>query len=172
MTANDAVPPEKLSDASTDVLGLLPHRYPFLLLDRVTVLEPGRRATGVKLVTSSEWFFGESSLAEMVMPNGLIVEALAQLSAALLVDVRDGVTGPMVGYFMAVDRVRYRGGARPGDAIELSVELLRFRRGILRTRGEARVSGQRIVRAELTTVLRPAPSGMLQAAAEPTGAGE
>lgn len=150
------------------VLELLPHRYPFLLLDRITVIEPGRRAEGVKLVTGGEWFFGESpyepSLAlhaadELSMPNGLVVEALAQLSAALLIDLRDGSSGPMVGYFMAADRVRYRGVARPGDEVQLSVDLMRFRRGLLRTRGEARVDGCRIVRAELTTILRQAPSG-------------
>lgn len=163
-----------------DVLSLLPHRYPFLLLDRITVLEPGMRAVGIKRVTSGEWFFGESSLdaahphgrlAEMIVPNGLIVEGLAQLSAALLVDERNGVAGPMVGYFMGIDRVRYRGAARPGDEIELHIELLRFRRGILRTRGEAHVNGRRIVRAELTTVLRPAPSGMVQPIGDLIGTG-
>ncbi len=149
-----------LSDDSAlpNVLELLPHRHPFLLLDRVTVIEPGRRASGLKRVTADEWFFAPSpDASEMTMPNGLVVEALAQLSAALLLDLRDGTAGPMIGYFVAIDRVRYRGAARPGDEIQLDIELLRFRRGILRTRGEARVDGRRIVRAELTTVLRAAP---------------
>ena len=70
-------------------------------------------------------------------------------------NVADAAPGA-VGYFMGIDRVRYRGAARPGDEIRLSVELLKFRRGLCRTLGEARVDGKRIVRAELTTVLRAA----------------
>ncbi len=163
-----------MHDAATlpDVLELLPHRYPFLLLDRITSVEPGKRATGVKRVTGGEWFFGEASSfaasqtsmlpGGLTMPNSLIVEALAQLSAALLIDPRARAESPLVGYFMGIDRVRYRGVARPGDEIQLGVELLRFRRGILRTRGVAHVDGRRIVRAELTTVLRDAPAGMQQ----------
>ncbi|HET7459304.1 MAG TPA: 3-hydroxyacyl-ACP dehydratase FabZ family protein [Gemmatimonadaceae bacterium] len=140
-----------------DVLDLLPHRYPFLLVDRITAIDPGRRAEGVKQVTGGEWFFIGASNAdrERRMPNGLVVEALAQLSAAVLVGLAESIPGA-VGYFMGLDRVRYRGdGARAGDEIQLSVELIRFRRGLCRTRGEAWVNGRRIVRAELTTVLVP-----------------
>lgn len=152
------------------LLELLPHRYPFLLLDRITSIEPGQRASGIKYVTGNEWFFGEAFPAAfgsaqwaegLCMPSGLIVEALAQLSAALMLGLVDRTQGTMVGYFMGIERVRYRGVARPGDAVQLGVELLRFRRGILRTRGEAWVHGRRIVRAQLTTVLRAAPSGTL-----------
>ena len=144
-----------------DPLELLPHRYPFLLVDRITALDPGRRAEGIKRVTGGEWFFiGAGSEPgtlppAMGMPGGLVVEALAQLSAAVMIGLVDDAAGA-VGYFMGLDRVRYRGTARAGDEIRLVVELLRFRRGLCRTRGEAWVNGRRIVRAELTTVLRPA----------------
>jgi 3-hydroxyacyl-[acyl-carrier-protein] dehydratase len=142
--------------ALPDVLGLLPHRYPFLLVDRITALEPGRRAEGIKRVTGGEWFLESDAGASM--PGGLVVEALAQLSAAVLVGLADSAAGT-VGYFMGLDRVRYRGTVRAGDELRLVVELLRYRRGICQTRGEAWVQGQRIVRAQLTTVLRAAPVG-------------
>jgi 3-hydroxyacyl-[acyl-carrier-protein] dehydratase len=141
------------SDASLPaVLALLPHRYPFLLVDRVIALEPGRRAEGVKRVTGAEWFAGAGA-----MPGGLIVEALAQLSAAVLLGLVDGASGAL-GYFLGIDRVRYRGVVRPGDELRLVVELRQFRRGICRTHGEAFVAARRIVRADLTTVLRPGPA--------------
>jgi 3-hydroxyacyl-[acyl-carrier-protein] dehydratase len=142
-----------------DPLELLPHRWPLLLVDRITALDPGRRVEGVKRVTGGEWFFGEAAPERggPAMPNGLILEALAQLSAAVMVGLADAAPGA-VGYFMGIDRVRYRGEARPGDELRLSVELMKFRRGLCRTLGEARVGGKRIVRAELTTVIRAAPS--------------
>jgi 3-hydroxyacyl-[acyl-carrier-protein] dehydratase len=137
-----------------EVLGLLAHRYPFLLLDRITSLEPGRRATGIKRVTGTEWFCRPAPASGgLAMPGGLVVEALAQLSGAVLLGLA-GESRAAVGYFMGLTGVRYRGEARPGDEVRLEVELLQFRRGVCRTRGEAWVGGRRIVRAELTTVLR------------------
>lgn len=153
--------PAATRSALPDVLELLPHRYPFLLVDRVTAIDPGRRAEGIKRVTGGEWFFLGATPFDGArrMPNGLVVEALAQLSAAVLVGLAESIPGA-VGYFMGLDRVRYRGeGAHAGDEIRLVVELVRFRRGLCRTRGEAWVAGRRIVRAELTTVLRPGPTG-------------
>lgn len=149
--------PEIESDLP-DVLRLLPHRYPFLLIDRVTALEPGRRAEGVKRVTGGEWFFASLSAGSTRagMPGGLVVEALAQLSAAVLLGLVDDTNGA-VGYFLGVDRVRYRGVARPGDELRLTVELRQFRRGICRTHGEAWVAPRRIVRADLTTAVRAVP---------------
>jgi 3-hydroxymyristoyl/3-hydroxydecanoyl-(acyl carrier protein) dehydratase len=141
-----------------DVLRLLPHRYPFLLIDRVTALDPGRRAEGLKRVTGGEWFFSsaEAGAAPSRMPNGLVVEALAQLSAAVLLGLVDAGSGA-VGYFLGVDRVRYRGAAVPGDELRLTVELRQFRRGICRTHGEAWVGRRRIVRADLTTAVKAVP---------------
>ncbi len=146
--------------ALQDISELLPHRYPFLLVDRVTALDPGRRAEGVKRLTMGDWFLGEAiperlQFAPPAMPNGLVVEALAQLSAAILIGLVDGANA--VGYFMGLDRVRYRGSAHPGDDLKLIVELRQFRRGICRLHGSAWVEQRRIVRANLTIVVRPAP---------------
>ena len=136
-----------------DIHGLLPHRYPFLLVDRITALEPGRRAEGVKRVSEAEWCV-DAAGPRTGMPGGLIVEALAQLSAAVLLGLVDAGSG-VVGYFLGLDRVRYRGVAQAGDELLLRAELVRARRGLCRTRGEAWVAGgRRLVRAELTIVLR------------------
>jgi 3-hydroxyacyl-[acyl-carrier-protein] dehydratase len=140
-----------------DVHALLPHRYPLLLVDAVTELEPGQRVVGIKRVTGNEWCgCGPAGLgAPCAMPHNLVVEALAQLSAAILVGLVEGGEGA-IGYFMGINRVRYRGAARPGDVVRLEVELRQFRRGICRTFGVATVEGTQIVRAELTTIVRPA----------------
>jgi 3-hydroxyacyl-[acyl-carrier-protein] dehydratase len=145
-----------------DTQALLAHRYPFLLIDRITSVEDGLSAEAIKLVTGNEWFFsgvgagGGFPLGTRAMPGGLVVEALAQLTAAVLIGLVDDTEGA-VGYFMGLDQVRYRGYAKPGDELRLTAKLLRFRRGICRTRGEAWVNGKRIVRAEITTAVRPVP---------------
>lgn len=142
-----------------DIFDLLPHRFPFLLVDRITALDPGRRAEGIKRVTGNEWFLGEATLdaappPDIGMPNGLVVEALAQLSAAVLIGVVDSASA--VGYFMGLDRVRYRGTVRAGDDLRLAVELRQFRRGVCRLHGDAWVGAHRVVRADLTIVVLPA----------------
>jgi len=149
-----AAPAEPLPD----VLGMLAHRYPFLLVDRVTHVERGKRVEGVKLVTGGEWLCrgpqeAGAVHAPLAMPNVLIIEAIAQLSGAIILGLVDGAAGA-VGYFMGFDGVRFRGEARPGDELRLEAELVMFRRGICRTRGAAWVNGKRIVRARLTTVVR------------------
>jgi 3-hydroxyacyl-[acyl-carrier-protein] dehydratase len=140
------------------VLGLLAHRYPFLLVDRITHVESGRRVEGVKLVTGDEWLCRGQAVAgpaaaPLAMPNLLVVEAIAQLSGAILLGLVEGCAGA-VGYFVGFDGVRFRGEARPGDELRLEAELVSFRRGICRTRGAAWVNGKRIVRARLTTVVK------------------
>ena len=141
-----------------DVMGLLAHRYPFLLVDRITRVESGRRAEGVKLVTGDEWLCRGQAMpgraaVPLAMPNLLVVEAIAQLSGAILLGLVEGCAGA-VGYFVGFDGVRFRGEARPGEELRLETELISFRRGICRTRGAAWVGGRRIVRARLTTVIR------------------
>lgn len=143
------LPPEPLT--------LLPHRYPLLLVDRITGVEPGKRATGVKTVTGNEWSTIGSSRdgGAQAMPHLLIVEALAQLSAAVLVTLLEGSEGA-VGYFLGITNVRFRGRAAPGDLLELSIELQQFKRGVCKTHGVARVGRCDIVRADLTTIIRVA----------------
>ncbi len=152
MTSESAAGP---TPTAMDPFALLPHRFPFLLLDTITVLEPGRRVAGTKAVTGGESsLIGPGAIGRVhAMPHVLIVEALAQLSAAILVALLEGKSGA-IGYFIGIDRVRFRSEAMPGDILELSVELRQFRRGICRSHGVARVGAERIVQADLTTILR------------------
>lgn len=133
------------------VLELLPHRYPFLLVDRIIAIDPGKRAVGIRQVTADEWYTGKAGQYEM--PNTLVLEALAQLSGAVLVGLAAGAKGA-IGYFVGMQRVKFRGIARAGDELRLECNLLQFKRGICKTEAIATVGEQRIVRAQLTTVLR------------------
>jgi len=146
-----------MTGMSIDVLSLLPHRYPMLLVDRVIETEPGKRAVGIKRVTSGEWSSGAPGgvMTPGGTPHMLVVEALAQLTAAIFVGLIDGASGA-VGYFLGIDRVRFRGAVVPGDELRLEVELIQFRRGVCRTRGIARVGDTIVVRGNMTTVVRAA----------------
>lgn len=136
-----------------DVLGVLAHRYPFLLVDRLRVVEPGRRALGIKRVTSGDWWSDASSAAVREMPGTLVVEALAQTSAGVLVGLLDGSSGALA-YFASAQRVRFRSLPHPGDTLLMSVDLLQYRRGVARLRGVATVSGRLAASADFTAVVR------------------
>ena len=137
--------------------GLLAHRYPFLLVDRVDVVALGQRVVGTKQVTAGEWWCVGADPARsdsLAMPFSLVIEALAQTSGALVRDLLDGSAGS-IAYFVGAQRVRIRGAARPGDALSLELTLRQWRRGICRTRGVARVGPRVILTADLTTVVQP-----------------
>jgi 3-hydroxyacyl-[acyl-carrier-protein] dehydratase len=135
---------------------ILPHRYPFLLVDTIDEVHSGKSARGTKVVTGSEWLVigtaGTSTLRPM--PHLLIVEALAQLSAAVMQGLIDSEGA--IGYFMGIDNARFRGEAVAGDVLSLSVTLRQFRRGICKTHGVASVDGRQVVRADITSIIRPA----------------
>lgn len=136
-----------------DVLGVLAHRYPFLLVDRLRVVEPGRRAIGLKRVTAAEWLSVASVDGAREMPALLVIEALAQTSAGVLIALLDGSSGA-IGYFAAANRVRFREMPRAGDTLVLTVDLVWFRRGVARLRGVATVDGRVAASAEFTAVVR------------------
>jgi len=146
---------------ASDLLALVAHRFPFLLVDRVEVVEAGRRVVGTRRVTGNEWstvLAGDGSL--FPMPGMLVVESLAQTSAALLVGLSGG-SEELIGYFAAIQRVRLREPAAAGDALTLEVELRSFRRGIARLSGRAHVDGRLVASAEFVTVVRPRPTGSI-----------
>lgn len=147
-----SVPASRPRLAAGDVLALLAHRYPFLLVDTIDVLEPGRRVVGTRRVTADEW---PARLPLAAMPGLLVVEALAQTGAAILLDLLDDARGA-VGYFAGLQRVRLRDPARPGDTIRLTVELRAFRRGVAWLRGRGDVDGRTVATADFTTVVRAA----------------
>jgi len=136
-----------------DVLDVLGHRYPFLLVDWLRVAEAGRRALGLKRVTAGDWWSEAADDGMWEMPGTLVVEALAQTSAAVLIGLVNDAPGA-VGYFASADRVRFRSLPRVGDTLALAVELVWYRRGVARLRGIASVDGRLAVSANFTTVIR------------------
>ncbi|HSW09491.1 MAG TPA: 3-hydroxyacyl-ACP dehydratase FabZ [Bacillota bacterium] len=130
---------------------VLPHRYPFLLVDRVVELEPGQRAVGLKNVTINEPFFAGHFPGKPVMPGVLIVEAMAQLGAIALLAVPEN--RGKLGLLAGLDRVRFRRMVKPGDSLRLQVEVLQRRGSMGRAAGTAEVEGQVAATAEILFAL-------------------
>ncbi len=133
---------------------LLPHRHPFLLVDRVIELEPDKRIVAVKCVTMNEPFFAGHFPGTPVMPGVLIVEALAQTAALLaLSSMTAEQRAGKVTYFMGIDGVRFRKPVVPGDRLELHVETLRSKGAVLKVKAEAKVDGDVVAEGELMAML-------------------
>lgn len=135
---------------------IIPHRYPFLLIDRITYLEPGLKATGFKNVTTNESFFQGHFPGNPIMPGVLIIEALAQLGCVAML-IKDEYKN-MIGLFAGIDSVRFKRQVVPGDKLDLSVELLKLKGVIGKFKGEAKVDGQLAVEAEILFALAPKPA--------------
>ena len=124
------------------VMRTIPHRFPMLLVDRVVGIEAFRRAIGIKQVTINEPFFQGHFPNDPIMPGVLIVEAMAQTAAALIItSLGEGFAGNLV-YFMGVDEARFRRPVRPGAELRLEVEVQRTRLGVYRFAGRGMVGGQ------------------------------
>lgn len=119
---------------------LLPHRYPFLLVDRVTSYEPGVKATGFKNLTANEPFFQGHFPFKAIMPGVLMVEALAQL-ASIVVLTKPG-QGDSLGVFTGIDGFKFRTMVVPGDRLDLEVELLKMKGPLGKMKGVAKVDGK------------------------------
>lgn len=130
------------------VMQYLPHRYPFLLIDKVTELELGKSITAVKNVTINEPFFQGHYPGHPIMPGVLLIEAMAQVGGLLLMDAVEDPEGKVV-YFMSLDNVKWRRPVTPGDTVVFDVEMLQFRRGICKMRGVGLVDGQVVTEADL-----------------------
>lgn len=130
------------------ILGILPHRYPFLLVDRIVSVEPGKRIVGIKNVTFNEPYFQGHFPGNPVMPGVLIVEAMAQVGAVLLLRGVPDREHKLV-YFAGIDGARFRRPVTPGDQVRFEVEVLKVRSRSARLRGEAFVDGTLVAEAEL-----------------------
>jgi len=146
---------------ATAIQRIIPHRYPFLLVDRVVELEPGTRAVGLKNVSIGEPFFAGHFPAYPVMPGVLIVEALAQVGAVamLTTDAGDG----KLALFAGIDNVRFKRQVRPGDTLRLEVQIGQVRRGVGTGAGTATVDGELACRGEIMFALVDAPEGITSA---------
>lgn len=135
----------------------LPHRYPFLLVDRVLDWDSGKSITAIKNVTINEEMFNGHFPHKPVMPGVLMIEALAQ-TAALLSFLTMGVKpdANSIVYFAGIDGARFKRPVEPGDQIKMEVEILRHSRGIWKYKARATVDGQLAVEAELMCTMRSA----------------
>ncbi len=133
-----------------EVMSILPHRYPFLLVDKVVELEPGVRAVGIKNVTINEPFFQGHFPSNPVMPGVLTVEAMAQLAGILA--FKSGQQGTAV-YFMSIENAKFRKPVLPGDQLRLEVQVLKRRGGVWRFSGNAFVGDKLASEADFTAMV-------------------
>jgi 3-hydroxyacyl-[acyl-carrier-protein] dehydratase len=136
---------------AADIMRIIPHRYPFLLVDRVVELEPGRRVVGIKAVTANEPQFAGHFPGRPIMPGVLMVEALAQ-TAAVAVMTLDEYRGKL-GLFAGIDGCRFRRMVVPGDTLRLEVTVEKLRGMFGRVRGVATVDGEVAVEATLSIII-------------------
>jgi 3-hydroxyacyl-[acyl-carrier-protein] dehydratase len=146
----------KLPLTYQDIITVLPHRYPFLLVDRITELEPGKRIVGLKNVTINEPFFQGHFPGNPIMPGVLIIEAMAQVGGVLAgfsLPERVGKGGEKALYFMSMDKVKFRKPVVPGDQIVFELTPLRTGTRVWKLAGKAYVDGDLVAEAELVAAL-------------------
>jgi 3-hydroxyacyl-[acyl-carrier-protein] dehydratase len=135
------------------IQSLLPHRYPFLLVDRVVECEPGRRLVAIKNVTVNEPFFQGHFPSKPVMPGVLLIEAMAQATGLLAMESAD-VPKEAIYYLVGVDKARFKQPVVPGDQVRLEVEVLKHRRDIWVFTAEAKVGDNIAASAEIMCTAR------------------
>jgi UDP-3-O-[3-hydroxymyristoyl] N-acetylglucosamine deacetylase / 3-hydroxyacyl-[acyl-carrier-protein] dehydratase len=150
----------KYSDVSTKgvvfdinaIKKILPHRYPFLLVDKIIEFDPGKKITGIKNVTLNEDYFNGHFPGRPVMPGVLIVEALAQVGGILLLKDGDDVENKLV-LFMSIDNVKFRKPVVPGDQLVMELTMLKARRSTFKMAGQAFVQGELVCEAEMMAAI-------------------
>ncbi len=132
-----------------EIMKILPHRYPFLLVDRIIEHDPGKRIVGIKNVTMNEPFFQGHFPGHPVMPGVLIIEAMAQVAGIMAYTASDEETKKKVSYFLAIDSAKFRRPVVPGDQLRIEIETTYCRRNIWACNGKAFVDGKLTTEAEL-----------------------
>jgi len=135
----------------TQIKEIIPHRYPFLLVDKILEVDEGKRAVGIKNVTANEEFFNGHFPDYPVMPGVLIVEALAQVGAVAML-IKEENKGRLA-FFAGIDSCRFKKQVQPGDQLRLEVEITRARGAIGKGKGIATINGEVACEAEITFAL-------------------
>ena len=135
------------------LLKFIPHRYPFMLLDRMVDVRYGHSATGIKNVTLNEPFFQGHFPGHPVMPGVLIIESMAQTAAALVISGMGPQTGTPLVYFMSIENAKFRKPVTPGDQLHLELVKDRKRGNVWRFNGTARVDGVVVAEASITAMI-------------------
>lgn len=138
-----------------EIKRMIPHRYPFLLIDRVKEIDLNKSAVGIKNVTYNEPHFQGHFPSSPIMPGVTIVEAMAQTAAVLVVMTLDMIDNDMLVYFLSIDKCKFRKPVTPGDQLELHVKVIRGRGKLWRFSGEARVDGAVVAEAEFNAMMVP-----------------
>ena len=136
----------------TQIQTILPHRYPFLLVDRIVEYELGKRVVGIKNVTLNEPFFAGHFPGAPVMPGVLIVEAMAQTAGVMMLASLPDRETKLV-FFTGIDGAKFRRPVVPGDQLRLELTVLKLRPRYIKLRGEAYVDGQLVAEAEISSAL-------------------
>jgi len=135
---------------------IIPHRYPFLLVDRITELEPDKRIVGIKNVSSNERYLSHRAGARPTLPPTILTEAVAQVGAILILSKPEN-RGKLI-VFAGIDRVRFREPVHPGDIVEIEARVKRLRSRMGQLEGFARVGGRIVVDGIMTFALAPTPA--------------
>lgn len=130
-----------------DIQNIIPHRYPFLLVDRIIEIEYGKKAVGIKNVTANEPFFQGHFPGNPIMPGVLIVEAMAQVGAVSILGMEEHKGKLAV--FTGIDEMRFKKQVVPGDTLRMEVEMIAMKRGIGKAKAEAYVDGQLVAAGQL-----------------------
>lgn len=139
-----------------EIMQLIPHRYPMLLIDKLEIVEPGQKAVGIKNVSLNEWYFEGHFPGRPIMPGVLIVEAMAQSAAALVMKSLqlEGLDpASKLVYFMAIEEAKFRRPVVPGDVLRLVVEKEKSRGNVWRFKGQGFVDGKLTNEANFTAMI-------------------
>ncbi len=153
MTEQHAVKSEVSTIDIMRIMEMIPHRYPFLMIDRVVDLVPDQSATGIKNVSINESYFQGHFPRQPVMPGVLVIECMAQTAAVLVVETLEGAAAGKLVYFMSIEEGRFRKPVVPGDRLHIHVTKVRQRGNVWKFDGKARVDGALMAEARFTAMI-------------------